>query len=73
MIVLLDLPDELASRLSQLPEGLQDSSAIAAISDALNFRDSETDDCISIVGQVLADMDEGKNLFSFKDYIEEIE
>lgn len=65
MTVTLDLPDELASRLTLLPEGTRDRFAAAALADALDLRHSETADCVTVVEQALADMDAGRGLVSF--------
>ena len=68
MTVTLDLPDELSSRLTALiPEETRDRFAAAAIADALNLRQLETEECVPIVEQALADMDAGRNLVSFEE------
>lgn len=65
MTITLDLPDELASRLTLLPEGTRDRFAAAALADALDLRQAETEDCVTVVEQALADMDAGRGLVSF--------
>ena len=66
MTITIDLPDELASRLAQLPEEERTRFSVAAIADALIFRDEEQN-IVEIVEQALADMDEGRGLVSFEE------
>ncbi len=66
MTFTIDLPDDLASRLALLPEEERSRFSVAAIADALTFRDDELD-CIEVVEQALSDMDEGRGLVSFEE------
>ncbi len=67
MTLTIDLPDELASRLSALlPEEERSRFSVAAIADALTFREEEQD-CVEVVEQALADMDKGHGLISFEE------
>ena len=64
----IDLPDQLAERfVALLPEEEQRRFSIAAIADALMFRQDEEGDCTAAVEQALADMDTGIGLISFED------
>ncbi len=67
MTITLDLPDALATRLTSLPEAARDQFAAAALSDAFDFREDETDDFITVVEQALADMHAGIGSVSFED------
>ena len=67
MTLIIDLPDELASRLAALlPEEERSSFSVAAIADALRFREDEKD-CFEVVEQALVDMDAGCGLVTFED------
>ena len=64
----IDLPDELAARfITLLSEGERRRFSVAAIADALQFRQDEDSDCVTAVEQALADMDAGKGLISFEE------
>ena len=66
LTVTINLPDELAAEfVSQLPEEERSQFSVAAIADALRFRQEE--DCVSVVEQALADMDAGIGLVSFEE------
>ena len=64
MTITIELPDELASRLAQLPEEERSRFSIVAIADTLTLRDEEQN-VVEVVGRALADMDEGRGLVSF--------
>jgi predicted transcriptional regulator len=67
MTLTIDLPDELASRLAALlREEERSRFSVAAIADALAFREEEQN-CIEVVEQALADMDEGRGLISLEE------
>lgn len=63
----IQLPDELASRFMTLPEDERTQFSIAAIAEALRFRQDEEEDCVTVVEQALADMDAGTGLVSFEE------
>ena len=67
MTITLDLPDALANRLTLLPEAARDRFAAAALSDAFDFQETETEDFVTVVEQALADMHAGIGLVSFED------
>ena len=63
----IDLPDELAVRFfSLLPEEERSRFSIAAIANALQFRQEE-EDCVTVVEQALADLDEARGLVTFEE------
>src|SRR5438309_9265873 len=56
-----------ASRLAALlPEEERGRFSVAAIADALAFREEEQD-CVEVVEQALTDMDEGRGLISLEE------
>ena len=58
----------MASRfVAILPEEERDAFSVAAIADALMLREDETEDCVTVVEQALADMDAGRGLVAFED------
>ena len=67
MTITLDLPDALATRLISLPEGARDQFAAIALADAFDFRETETEDFVTVVEQALADRYAGVGLVSFED------
>ena len=68
MTLTINLPDKLASRfVAILPEEERDAFSIAAIAEALMLREDETEDCVTVVEQALADMEAGIGLISFED------
>ena len=67
MTITLDLPDTLVIRLTSLPEAVRDQFAAAALSDAFDFQEAETEDFVPVVEQALADMHAGIGLVSFED------
>jgi predicted transcriptional regulator len=67
MTLTIDLPEELASRLTALlPEEERTRFSVAAIADALIYRENEQD-CVEVVEQALIDMDAGRGLISFEE------
>jgi predicted transcriptional regulator len=66
MTLTLHLPEDVASRLALLSDDERSRFSVAAIADALRFREDELD-CVDAVKQALAEMDEGRGLVSFDD------
>ena len=68
MTLTIQLPDKLASRfMALLPEDQRDEFSVSAIADALMIRESEMEDCVTVVEQALADMDAGRGLIALED------
>lgn len=67
MSLTIDLPDELAARLAELPADERDTFAVDAIATALEARWRDSAECITAVEEALADMDEGRHLIPFDD------
>ena len=68
LTVTIDLPDEVASRfVALLPEKERSQFSVDAIAEALQLRQEEADDCVTVVEQALADMDAGIGLVSFEE------
>ena len=67
MTLTINLSDERASRLvALLPEEERSRFSLAANAEALTFREDEQD-CVEVVEQALANMDEGRCLVSFEE------
>ena len=67
MTVTLDLPDELVSRLTLLPEAARDRFAADALADAFDLYQQEDTDCVAVVEKEIAEMDAGQGLVSFEE------
>jgi predicted transcriptional regulator len=67
MSVTINIPDDVAARLSELPEGERDSFAAEAIAAALEARRRDSMECVAAVEEALADLDRGRNMIPFEE------
>lgn len=68
MTIIIELPEELASRLAaSMPEEERSEFTIHAIADALEMRCRDEAECVAAVEAALIDMDAGRGLISFED------
>ena len=63
MILTIDLPEELASRLNELlPEEERVRFAVAAIAHALVVQERDSAECIAAVEEAIAEMETGRTI-----------